>query len=112
MDELELRDQFNEQEVMMFQDPTMLDEFTIELEEANILHVVSVDVCSTLCTNEDEQHLILNVNAWKYNNDTRLCSCLWIDFDKCNWQDYLTNTFSSAATIMVYLQLSKVVPCG
>ncbi len=42
--------------------------------------VVSKDVCSVLCLDED---FIAIINAWSFDETSRDCSCFWIDELPC-----------------------------
>ncbi len=73
-------------------------------------NVISVDVCSWLCSDPTiEEHM---VNSWIYDIDRQDCKCTLIETVPCIDQTYLASSQRVANDFDMYLQLRKTLPCG
>ncbi len=84
-------------------------------EEKTVSDVVSVEVCIVLCTDPELSQL---VNAWTYDYESQLCSCVWLDPAICDYDNVTDNrmpdneTISDGLTAIAYVHLAKIVPCS
>ncbi len=71
--------------------------------------VVTLDVCSSHCLDlGDDQP----VNAWKYNNATRVCECSMVSSDNfCSQSVTLLEVMKNGSEV-AYIQKAQLLECG
>ncbi len=75
--------------------------------EKTVEIVASKDVCDTICTLPELDQVI---NAWKYDNQSSVCTCAWLTSLTCNWTAAADN--ETISDVVAYVQLAKTLPCG
>ncbi len=72
--------------------------------------VVTLDVCSSLCLDLGEDQ---PVNAWKYNNETRVCECSMVSSDHfCSQSVTLSDELMKNGSELAYIQKAQLLECG
>ncbi len=86
-----------------------MDHFNPVHIEKTVIKMASKDACDALCTHPDVDFV---VNAWKYDNEEKTCTCAWLTSQTCDWDPLIEDTFFKETQTVAYIQLSKILPCS